>query len=312
VRQVVDLADLVALVARDVRLRRSGAWWLGCCPFHDDSSPSFAVRDRRFICFGCGAKGDAVEWLRRRYGMGFRDALASLAGDAGLPAPRPAAAPRRPAASDDTTRPTSDLARALWRETVDPVGTITEAYLQRRVPGFSVDGLGQVIRFHPACPRGAGERLPAMVSLMVDPMTGEPRGIHRTFLRPDASDRLREKRGEGKGKMMLGRAGVIALSPWQDVTRGLGICEGIETGLSLMHRFGWSPIWAAGSAPSIATFPVLPGLDCINIFADQDPNGTGLAAAEACALRWRDHGAEARILAPPAGDFADAGLDAAA
>lgn len=50
---------LPAIAARLVPLKRSGAEWTACCPFHRDRSPSFTIYDggRRFKCFGCGAGG---------------------------------------------------------------------------------------------------------------------------------------------------------------------------------------------------------------------------------------------------------------
>jgi hypothetical protein len=135
------------------------------------------------------------------------------------------------------------------------------------------------LRFHPACPRGA-ERWPAMLALMTDPATGEACGIHRIFLTRDGRGKAR---GPMPAKMMAGRAGVVRLVPDEDLTMGLGIAEGIETALSVMQGFGWRPIWAATSAGMIRTFPVLPGIGALTIFADAD--GAGMDAAKLCAAR---------------------------
>lgn len=188
---------------------------------------------------------------------------------------------------------TLDLARRIWREAVAPVGTLVESYLASR--GVSVEATP--LRFHPACPRGA-ELLPAMVALMTDPVTGQPGGVHRTFLASDGSGKA-----TGQAKMMAGNAGVIRLSVDDEVTAGLGIAEGIETALSVMQGFGWRPVWAAASAGAIAKFPILPGIEALTIFAD--PDGAGLRAAEECATRWRAAEREARIIAAPSGDWND-------
>jgi DNA primase len=72
-----------------------GDLW-ACCPFHDEKSPSFHVDDRKgyYHCFGCGAKGDAVTFLREQENMSFIEAVTELAREAGLPMPEqdPAAA----------------------------------------------------------------------------------------------------------------------------------------------------------------------------------------------------------------------------
>lgn len=227
---------------------------------------------------------DALDWARRWSG-------GAVAPRAERPEPVRPVRPARPA------RPTPDtaaLARALWQEAAPARGTLVEAYLRGRGLLLPDDA---PIRFHGRCPRGR-ERLPAMLALMSDAGSAAPCGVHRTFLAPDGSGKA-----PGQAKMMAGRAGVIRLVPDAEVTQGLGIAEGIETSLAVMQRLDWRPVWAATSAGAIARFPVLPGIEALTVFADRD--GAGMAAAQACAARWRGAGAEARVLAPPEGDFDD-------
>jgi putative DNA primase/helicase len=120
----------------------------------------------------------------------------------------------------------------------------------------------------------------AVVALMTDPVHGEPCGVHRTLLNADATK---------KEKRMLGKAGVVRVSPHEAVTHGLGITEGIEDALAVLIS-GWSPVWAATSAGAIKTFPVLPGIEALTIF--QDDNAAGTDSAETCANRWHDAGRE--------------------
>lgn len=127
--------------------------------------------------------------------------------------------------------------------------------------------LSHALRFNPG--------INAVIGLMDDPVSNDPTGIHRTFLNPDGTKRERK---------MLGRQGVIRLSRDEDVTLGLGITEGVEDGLSVLLS-GWSPVWAATCAGAIKTFPVLPGIEALTIFADCDVVGT--EAAQICAARWR-------------------------
>ena len=65
--------DLVALVGRDVALKRSGGDQWGLCPFHSEKTPSFKVDPKHgfFHCFGCGAHGDAVDYLMQTQGVDF-------------------------------------------------------------------------------------------------------------------------------------------------------------------------------------------------------------------------------------------------
>ncbi len=83
----IDIADVVG---RYVKLRRAGANLLGLCPFHAEKSPSFTVSPTKqfYHCFGCGAHGSAIGFLMDHAGMGFVDAVAELAQQAGLEVPR--------------------------------------------------------------------------------------------------------------------------------------------------------------------------------------------------------------------------------
>ena len=77
------------LVGRRVKLSKSGRNWKGCCPFHNEKSPSFYVYEDGYHCFGCGAHGDAISFVMQTGGGTFIDAVESLAAEAGLEVPKP-------------------------------------------------------------------------------------------------------------------------------------------------------------------------------------------------------------------------------
>ena len=77
------------LVARKVKLSKSGRNWKGCCPFHNEKSPSFYVYEDGYHCFGCGAHGDAISFVMHTTGASFPEAVQSLANEAGLDVPKP-------------------------------------------------------------------------------------------------------------------------------------------------------------------------------------------------------------------------------
>jgi DNA primase len=289
--------SIVHLIAATLTLKRQGPVYVALCPFHGERTPSFTVYPDHYHCFGCGARGDALDWLMRTRRMSFREAVQALGGrDA------PAATGLASATVQDVGRGTSgaawrqERARRIWCDAVDARATPVEVYLRSR--GVRLPEM-PVIRFHPHCPRTGGA-LPAMVSLMTDPVTNQPCGVLRTFLHPDGTS----KAHVAKPKMMLGGAGVIRLA--EPLGAGLGIAEGIETALSCMQLIQWGPVWAAGSSGLIERFPVLP-CTTLNIFADADDSGLGLAAARACAERWTSAGQEALIHLPRTGlDWNDA------
>ena len=84
------------VVGRRVKLTRAGREMKGCCPFHNEKTPSFYVNDDKafYHCFGCGVHGDVVRFMVEQEGLSFRDAVAALAGEAGLAMPVESAASR--------------------------------------------------------------------------------------------------------------------------------------------------------------------------------------------------------------------------
>src|SRR5205809_4057332 len=82
--------DVVAVIDRHVPLKKAGANYAACCPFHTEKSPSFTVSPTKqfYHCFGCGAHGTAIGFLMEYAGKTFPDAVEELARDAGLEVPR--------------------------------------------------------------------------------------------------------------------------------------------------------------------------------------------------------------------------------
>ncbi|MEG8038527.1 DNA primase [Sphingomonas sp. LR60] len=83
--------SLTALVGKTVKLTRAGRESKGCCPFHNEKTPSFYVNDDKgfYHCFGCSAHGDAIRWLTDHQGLPFMDAVKELAAAAGMEVPAP-------------------------------------------------------------------------------------------------------------------------------------------------------------------------------------------------------------------------------
>jgi hypothetical protein len=117
-------------------------------------------------------------------------------------------------------------AMALWTEAVPLADTPGWGYFNQH-RDLRIDALGDLshaLRWHKA------EH--AVIALMTHPLSDMPTGVHRTFLSPDATKRERK---------MLGKAGVIRLSPDEEVTYGLNIAEGIEKSVAILVA-GWAPM----------------------------------------------------------------------
>jgi putative DNA primase/helicase len=183
-----------------------------------------------------------------------------------------------------------------------PAMNLMHAYLASRGLHLPDDvRQADALRFHPAMPfklkDGSTVKLPAMVALMVDIITNEPTGVHRTALKPDGSGKAEMPDGTSPKKMYgPAKGAVVKLCADDTVTTGLGITEGIEDALTIICA-GWRPMWAALTAGGIASFPVLPGIETLTIFGDADL--TRLAAAQECQARWRAAGRECPIVLPP-------------
>ncbi|WP_152208581.1 DNA primase [Marinobacter changyiensis] len=89
VEDLLDRIDLAELIGSRITLKKAGSNYKARCPFHDEKTPSFNVRpDKGFYhCFGCGAHGDAISFVREFDGLGFTDAVEELARRAGLEVP---------------------------------------------------------------------------------------------------------------------------------------------------------------------------------------------------------------------------------
>jgi DNA primase len=74
-------ADIVEIIDSRVPLKKAGREYKGCCPFHDEKTPSFTVSpDKQFYhCFGCGAHGTAISFLMDYDNLGFRETIEEMA-----------------------------------------------------------------------------------------------------------------------------------------------------------------------------------------------------------------------------------------
>lgn len=81
--------DIVEVVGRYVPLKKAGANYTACCPFHQEKTPSFTVSPSKqfYHCFGCGAHGTAIGFVMEYEGIGFVEAVKLLAGRLGLAVP---------------------------------------------------------------------------------------------------------------------------------------------------------------------------------------------------------------------------------
>ena len=88
-RDLLNRIDIVEIIQRHMQLKKAGANFSACCPFHNEKSPSFTVSPSKqfYHCFGCGAHGDAIGFLMEYSGLGYIEAIKELAAGAGMSMP---------------------------------------------------------------------------------------------------------------------------------------------------------------------------------------------------------------------------------
>lgn len=86
IQAIKERLTIVDIVRRDVQLRHNGSRWVGPCPFHLETKPSFSVNEDMgmFYCFGCHASGDLFDFYGRIHGLDFGETLAALAAELGI------------------------------------------------------------------------------------------------------------------------------------------------------------------------------------------------------------------------------------
>lgn len=89
IHDLLNRLDIVDTIDRHVPLKKAGANYVACCPFHSEKTPSFTVSQSKqfYHCFGCGAHGDAINFLIEFSGLSFMEAVRNLAAHMGMPVP---------------------------------------------------------------------------------------------------------------------------------------------------------------------------------------------------------------------------------
>lgn len=280
---VRDRAALSSVASRaGVKLARAGKEWKARCPFHADRSPSFTIyaSDRRFMCFGCGAEGDVLDFIQRAHDVSLREAIAMIDSGA-LPAMEPPLV-----VEPESDR--GDEARAIWNDARPLAGTPAEAYLRRR--GIRM-ALPPCIGFSRLRYGARGPLYPALVAAICSP-AGEVIGVQRTYLTEDG-----RKASLDKVKLSLGRVrgGAIQLAP---PAAEIVITEGLEDGLTLAQELGRS-VWVSAGTSMMPAMNFPPAVRSIVIGADGDDAGE--MAAKKAAAAFVSSGRTVRIMRPSAG-----------
>ena len=132
--------SIVDVVSRRVPLNKKGQNFWGCCPFHNEKTPSFSVSEDKgfYHCFGCGEHGDIISFVMKSENVDFKTAIRELAEMAGLKVPE--YKPRDPEqiAREESYVGITDRAATVFEQKLfDPIGAHALEYVRRR--GFTDD-----------------------------------------------------------------------------------------------------------------------------------------------------------------------------
>lgn len=138
IEQILDRVDIVELASRYMTLKRTGVNNMGCCPFHNEKTPSFNVNSsrQRYHCFGCSADGHAISLLMQFEGLGFRDACKRLAAEVGITIEERPVSPEEDQRRQQRERlfRVNEIAAAYFHQLLmdDPAGDPARNYMRKR------------------------------------------------------------------------------------------------------------------------------------------------------------------------------------
>jgi len=172
--ELLNRVNIVELISSRIRLKKSGGGYKACCPFHEEKTPSFNVaQDKQFYhCFGCGASGDAISFLREYENLSFNDAIEELARTTGMEIPRDEAVKKQYDTSQrlvDAIEFAADYYKQQLQQ--NPLKEHAQSYLNKR--GLSQDIiLTYKLGFAPSdnsnlAPHCSNERLNALIETKI-------------------------------------------------------------------------------------------------------------------------------------------------
>ncbi len=90
IHDLLSRINIIDAIDRHISLKKAGANYVACCPFHSEKTPSFTVSPTKqfYHCFGCGAHGNAISFLIEYCGLSFVEAVQDLAASVGMPVPK--------------------------------------------------------------------------------------------------------------------------------------------------------------------------------------------------------------------------------
>lgn len=256
-----------SIIGQHVDLQRCGSELRGCCPFHADRTPSFYVNDQKgqFHCFGCGAGGDVLEFVKRYHDMTFLEACHHLDD-------YPLVIPFSTKHTKYDRPDRGPMVRRIWDRSSPISGTLAEKYLEGRSIPVELSNLQPNLRF--GMERYDDRLTPALVVGAYD-LGGDLKAIQRIFLHEEG-DRVKSIAKRNLGSFE-GSAVPIVGEQGPGEKGHIYLAEGVEDALSVARIMESATVWAT-LGTSIMTNVRLPE-DCKSVTIAHDNDDPGRTAA---------------------------------
>lgn len=126
--ELLAKTDIVDIIDQSVPLKKSGANYMACCPFHKEKTPSFSVSPSKqfYHCFSCGAHGSAISFVMEHQGLSFTEAVQYLADRVGLTVPH--------IKGMQPENPQLRAQRKQMQQTLENVMTQSTSFYQQQLP----------------------------------------------------------------------------------------------------------------------------------------------------------------------------------
>ncbi|MBM3470895.1 MAG: DNA primase [Armatimonadetes bacterium] len=326
--------DIVALISSHASLKKSGRYYKGLCPFHQEKTPSFHVDPERglFHCFGCGAGGDIFDFLMRSANLNFMEAAAELGRRAGIEVETSPDAAQRASEREQILR-ALDAARDHFQAMLASAGRKARAYLARRgvseeiasafhlgyaAPGWDGMLVALQARGYPAAlleqaglaaPRASGGYYDVFRDRLMFPILDLQDRVVAFGGRAldDAEPKYlnsKETPAFSKGRLLY------ALGPARDAIRERGEVLVVEGYMDVLacHQFGF-----CNAVASLGTALTADQVGLLRRFAQRavlmyDPDQAGAAAAERGLALCEEAEVSVRVAVLPSGEDPDAYL----
>jgi DNA primase len=192
--QLKNVASVSSVVGARLPIKRHGREFQALCPFHKEKSPSFTINDEKgfYHCFGCGAHGDAIGFIKEYEGINYKEAIEKLASELGLALPQPT---REAVAQDKRRRSLQDICEMACRwfesQLTASGGFAARDYLEKR--GLNADTIQQFRLGFAPDDRGAMAR-----ALMAEGVTQQELLAAGLLIQPDDAGREAYARFRGR------------------------------------------------------------------------------------------------------------------